>query len=171
MNHIKTLNLLVMLVLCTSTLADELNLEPWEEFYRIVTTEGSIVLWDGSSTYVFHKDGKFGSGPYFQNQAASGRVISGFWNSKGIYGKWSWVNGPYNLQYKKITIHLGTPPKLINDERQSKFQNIYHSENNKLYEAYFFIDTIIEITEEEYLSVKESILSKLSSPTSENYSN
>src|SRR6185436_17231412 len=60
----------------------------------IIQAEGQFLFSDGSSYYLFKKEGTFISEPL----GISGRVITGTWTCPDnrefvIQGRWSWING------------------------------------------------------------------------------
>src|SRR4051794_36756726 len=74
---------------------------------KIIEEEGQFVFHDGSSYYLFRKDGTFKSGP----MGLSGREITGKWRVDDrlfvIEGRWGWINGvsPED-DYRKMVIYL-----------------------------------------------------------------
>src|SRR5690242_4812813 len=98
---------LVLFVLLTTINA---SAQDFPEPSQIIEKEGRFVFIDGSSYYLFKKDGTFSSGPL----GMSGRVITGTWKKQDnlfvIQGQWSWVNGlSQENDYRKMVLYVSTP--------------------------------------------------------------
>src|SRR5689334_2900227 len=82
----------------------------YPEPIKIIQEEGEFVFEDGSSYYLFKKDGTFKSGPL----GLSGREIEGTWKQRDalfvIEGRWGWMNGAsLDNDYKRLTLYISRP--------------------------------------------------------------
>jgi len=108
----------------------------WTDPLNIVKRDGQLKLSDGSSTFIFYKDGKFQSFPVGQ----SGRTLSGKWTYERTgftaVAKAEWLNGLHsNNDYRKIVFRIYPTPS----------EHIGGS-----YQGYFFIDELTKISEEDF---------------------
>jgi hypothetical protein len=97
---------LVSILTLSNSLAAEIP-KPSE----IIHDEGQFVFSDGSSYYLFKKDGTFISEPL----GLTGRVITGTWTCQDdrlfvIQRRWTWINGlsPRD-DYRQMKIVIGLP--------------------------------------------------------------
>jgi hypothetical protein len=111
---------------------------------QIIQTEGKFVFTDGSSYYMFKKDGTFTSEPL----GISGREITGKWEYVHdrefvIRGRWSWMNGlsPRD-DYRQMTIAVFRP---ISSEIVDQLSGVDGTLNVKVYKCYFVIEELIKI--------------------------
>lgn len=108
----------------------------WIDPLNIVKRDGQLTLTDGSSTFIFYKDGKFQSFPIGQ----SGRILSGKWTYERTgftaVAKADWMNGFHaDDDYRKIVFIICAAP----------FEHI-----DGPYRGYFFIDELTKISKEEF---------------------
>jgi hypothetical protein len=90
--------------------ANALSIKGYPEPMKIIQQEGRFIFTDGSSYYLFKKDGTFKSGPL----GLSGREIEGTWKLKDtlfvIEGRWGWINGGSSKDdYRRLTLYISTP--------------------------------------------------------------
>lgn len=103
----------------------------------IIEKEGYLSISDGSSIYIFQKDGSFSLRPL----GMSGRTIEGKWKKGNedersflVEGRWTWINGA----------------SLNNDERIMKLwifplsgeKETVGYDNYSVYKCYFLIDEL-----------------------------
>ena len=107
----------------------------------IVETEGILAFTDGSSYYVFQKDGTFQSRPVGE----SGRTIAGRWKHLEltmfeVTGTWSWVNGISGDEDRRMKMYVAPrgEPQVVDFYAGT-------TRVRRIYPVYFFID---EITKE-----------------------
>jgi len=114
----------------------------WTDPLNIVKRDGQLKLSDGSSTFIFYKDGKFQSFPVGQ----SGRTLSGKWTYERTgftaVAKADWMNGFHsNDDYRKIVfIIYPTPSEHIDGA----------------YQGYFYIDELNRISKEDFSAFSTS---------------
>lgn len=77
--------------------------------------QGQLAISDGSSVYIFSKDGSFRSVPH----GMSGRTIKGTWKKENegfrINGVWSWINGAVSRNDERtMLMNIGS----LSDELQ-----------------------------------------------------
>ena len=111
---------------------------------EIVQSEGQFVFTDGSSYYMFKKDGTFTSGPL----DISGREINGKWELHDerafvIRGQWTWINGlsPRD-DYRQMEIWVYRP---MSAEIVPRLSFVGGGLNVKVYKCYFVIDQLTKI--------------------------
>lgn len=110
---------------------------------QIIREESKFIFTDGSSYYLFNKDGTFKSEPL----GISGRTISGTWkvqdNLFTIEGKWGWVNGlSRNDDYRKMVVFINNP---TSSEILERLSPSFGSLNVKIYKCYFEIEDLQKI--------------------------
>ena len=112
--------------------------------YDIIQAEGQFVFSDGSSYYMFRKDGTFTSGPL----GLSGREINGKWQYVHdreflIRGRWSWMNGlSARDDYREMTIAAFRP---VSAEVVTQLSGVDGTLNLKVYKCYFVIEALTQI--------------------------
>jgi hypothetical protein len=111
---------------------------------EIIKTEGQFVFTDGSSYYMFKKDGTFTSEPL----EISGREITGTWELRDervfvIRGRWMWINGlsPRD-DYRQMRIAIYRPTAV---ETVDWLSHTDATRNVKVYKCYFVIEELIKI--------------------------
>ena len=113
--------------------------------YEIIQAEGQFVFTDGSSYYMFKKDGTFTSEPL----GISGRKIKGKWEYLHdrefvIRGRWTWMNGlSARDDYREMTIAACRP---VSAEIVHRLSDVDATLNMKVYKCYFVIETLTKIT-------------------------
>jgi hypothetical protein len=114
------------------------------EAMTIIQKEGQLVFTDGSSYYLFQKDGIFNSGPV----SASGRTIQGKWTSNGtrfvIEGQWGWLNGLSQVNdFRRLALDVF--PGCTKQAQESS--NFYLPMNPKpvVYKCYFVVNELIAL--------------------------
>jgi hypothetical protein len=110
---------------------------------QIIKDEGKFIFTDGSSYYLFQKDGTFKSEPV----GISGRVITGTWKSQNnlfvIQGKWSWVNGlSQENDFRKMVLYINNP---ASSEIVEKLSFGFGSQKVKIYKCYFLVEELQKI--------------------------
>jgi hypothetical protein len=121
---------------------DESPTKGWTYPLSIVKRDGKLTLSDGSSTFIFYKDGKFQSFPV----GVCGRTLTGKWTyyrtGFTAAAKAGWVNGFHSdNDYQKI-VFIICP---------TSSENIGGS-----YQGYFFIDELTKISEEDFAAFSQS---------------
>ena len=112
----------------------------------IIEEEGQFLFTDGSSYYLFFKDGNFDSGPL----TLSGRTIQGTWKQSGDYqfiieGKWSWLNGLYPANDKRRLVMNVQPPFVYQpDESKNTFIPRHMIKPPRIYKCYFSIEELVK---------------------------
>ena len=130
---------LALLLALSNTLANEFP-KPSE----IIQNEGQFVFTDGSSFYLFKKDGTFTSEPL----GLSGRVISGHWTFQEdrvfvIQGRWSWINGlSANDDYREMKIAVYSP---VSSEIVEQLSVVGATTKAKIYKCYFVVEELHRI--------------------------
>lgn len=112
---------------------------------EIIQTEGQFVFTDGSSYYMFKKDGTFTSEPL----GISGREIKGKWELRRdervfvIRGRWTWINGlsPRD-DYRQMQIAVYRPSSV---ETVNGLSFVDGTVNMKVYKCYFVIEELSKI--------------------------
>jgi hypothetical protein len=105
--------------------------------------QGQLAISDGSSVYVFNKDGSFRSDPI----GMSGRIITGTWkNEKGgfrVNGRWGWINGLSHDDERTMLISIGS----LSDELQEIRVAFNGGKNGKLNirKGYFIIQELEKV--------------------------
>lgn len=114
------------------------------EVYEIIQTEGQFIFTDGSSYYMFKKEGTFSSEPL----GISGREINGRWELRDervfvIRGRWTWINGlsPRD-DYRQMEIRIYRP---MSTDTVSQLSAVDGNLNAKVYKCYFVVDQLIKI--------------------------
>jgi hypothetical protein len=111
---------------------------------EIIQTEGQFVFTDGSSYYMFKKDGTFASEPL----GISGREINGKWELRDervfvIRGRWGWVNGlSARDDYRQMQIAIYRPTSIETIDRLSFVDAIT---NVRVYKCYFVVEELSKI--------------------------
>ena len=113
---------------------------------QIIKDEGKFIFTDGSSYYLFQKDGTFKSEPL----GISGRVITGTWKLQDrqdnlfvIQGKWSWVNGlSQENDFRKMVLYINTP---ASSETVERLSSGFGSLKVKIYKCYFLVEELQKI--------------------------
>ena len=110
---------------------------------EIIQTEGQFIFADGSSSYMFKKDGTFTSEPL----GISGREINGTWELRDervfvIRGRWTWINGlsPRD-DYRQMEILVRRPTAAEIVPQLTLVDGV----NLKVYKCYFVIDRLTKI--------------------------
>jgi hypothetical protein len=109
----------------------------------IVQKEGRFVFSDGSSYYLFRKDGTFKSGPL----GLSGRTIDGTWKFGdpllNIEGNWGWINGISALNDTRKMRLFVHPTKTFKTAPFVRW--ISEKGAIKIYDCYFGIEELVKI--------------------------
>ena len=137
----------ILLALATLLLAHAVSVGRAAEFpeaSEIIQTEGQFIFTDGSSYYMFKKDGTFTSEPL----GISGREINGKWELRDdhvfvIRGRWTWINGlsPRD-DYRQMEIWIYRP---MSAESVPQLSSVDGALNVKVYQCYFVVDQLIKI--------------------------
>lgn len=112
----------------------------------IIEEEGQFLFTDGSSYYLFFKDGNFDSGPL----TLSGRSIQGTWKQSSDYqflieGKWSWLNGAHSPNDKRrLVINIQPPFVYQPDESRNTFIPRHMTKPPRIYKCYFTIEELVK---------------------------
>lgn len=114
----------------------------------IIYKEGTFLTTDGSSYFLFHKDGLFNSGPL----SLSGQEIRGKWTRQGdsqfiVEGEWSWVNGVSVLNDRRRLIMTVHPPCSLEDGSKYPFIPQVGGQRPKIYKCYFTIDKLMKLND------------------------
>ena len=138
----------IVFVLFVLVTAFTVSAQGFPEPSQIIQEEGRFVFIDGSSFYLFKKDGTFKSEPL----GGSGRIITGTWKKQDnlfvIQGLWSWINGlSQENDYRKMVLYMSTPDSSETVKRlSSKFAGPGEIlVNVKVYKCYFLIDELQKI--------------------------
>jgi hypothetical protein len=138
---IRCLSILLMIAATVFAASDTRKLP--RSLNEIVEAEGVFAFSDGSSYYIFRKDGTFGMGPV----GLSGRTISGTWRSLDspvfeIAGTWSWVNGVSERNdRRRMKIYVAP----VRDLQPSDISAGHHPQGvTKIYSVYFFVDELVK---------------------------
>lgn len=115
---------------------------------NIIEEEGQFLFTDGSSYYLFFKDGHFDSGPL----TLSGRSIQGTWKQKDDYqfiieGKWAWMNGGYAPNDKRRLVMNIHPCVYQPDESRNTFIPRHMTKPPRIYKCYFTIEELVKTGE------------------------
>ena len=110
--------------------------------FQIIQDEEKFIFTDGSSYYLFKKDGSFKSEPL----GISGREITGKWKLEDqlfvIQGKWGWINGGSRTDdYRKMTLYVGHPTSSEIAENLL----LEDGKPKKIYKCYFEIEELQKI--------------------------
>jgi hypothetical protein len=111
---------------------------------EIIQTEGQFVFTDGSSYYMFKKDGTFTSEPL----GISGREITGTWELRDermfvVRGRWTWINGlSARDDYRQLEIAIYRPTSV---ETVDWLSHSDATRNVKVYKCYFVVEELIKI--------------------------
>lgn len=108
---------------------------------EIVETEGQFVFTDGSSYYVFKKDGTFKLRPI----GRSGREIDGTWKPADfgfeIDGNWTWINGMTYLDDHRKMVLVVYPYKTFKAVPSLSWA----LGEAKIYDCYFEIEELVKL--------------------------
>ena len=127
---------LLLLLSLSSTGATEFP-KPME----IIQNEGQFVFTDGSSFYLFKKDGSFTSEPL----GLSGRVITGTWTFQEdrlfvIQGRWSWINGlSAEDDYREMKLAIYRP---VSSETVEQLSVVGATTKATIYRCYFVVEEL-----------------------------
>ena len=127
--------------------ANAVSAADYPEPIKIIQQEARFVFTDGSSYYLFKKDGTFKSGPL----GLSGREIEGTWKLKDtlfvIEGHWGWINGGSSRDdYRRLTLYVSTPEAVETTKQLSMADG---SPGLKVYKTYFEIEDLQKIPKPE----------------------
>jgi hypothetical protein len=127
--------------------ANAVSTADYPEPIKIIQQEGRFVFTDGSSYYLFRKDGTFKSGPL----GLSGREIEGTWKLKDalfvIEGHWGWINGGSSKDdYRRLTLYVSTPEAVETIRYPAA---IGSGVGVKVYKSYFEIEELQKIQKPE----------------------
>lgn len=123
--------------------------EEYSKAINIIEEEGQFLFTDGSSYYLFFKDGNFNSGPL----TLSGRSIQGTWKQSGDYqfiieGKWSWLNGVYPANDKRRLVMNIQPPCVYQpEESKNTFIPRHVTKSPRVYKCYFTVEELVKTGE------------------------
>lgn len=126
--------------------ANAVTARDYPEPFKIIQEEGRFIFTDGSSYYLFEKDGAFKSGPL----GMSGREIEGTWKFKErffiIQGRWGWINGesPEN-DYRRLTLYISKPEAVEVVRHLQMVEGL----DVKVYKTYFEIEELQKIPKPE----------------------
>jgi hypothetical protein len=133
---------LVLVFTLSSTL---LQTMPFRSPIQIIQEEGQFLFIDGSSYYLFRRDGSFTSNPL----GIAGRTIVGHWikDSLGgcfiVEGKWGWINGLQPVdRYRRMKIYIGSADTFKQKETNWPVEDPGPA---KIYNCYFEIEELIKI--------------------------
>lgn len=135
---------LVLLGFLTCVYAGEKEANNWREPLDIIQKEGVLCISDGSSFYIFRKDGSFESTPV----GMSGREIKGTWTmDKGnqlvfkVEGLWTWINGisPRD-DFREMTFALY--PLSVQEKEIHHTPWRHPSDIDDVYRGYFIIEEL-----------------------------
>ena len=123
--------------------ASPLMAADFPEPLKIIEEEGQFIFHDGSSYYLFKKDGTFRSGP----MGLSGREIEGKWKVDDrlfvIEGRWDWINGVSPADdYRRMVIYLSKPESV---ETVKRISTVEAGANQKIYKCYFLVEGLEKI--------------------------
>jgi len=105
---------------------------------RVFSGDADVYLSDGSSMYMFQRDGQFTLEPL----GMSGRTIEGQWkyadNFLHITGIWSWANGisPTNDR-REMDIYVGWI-----SSKTDEYNSSFSGKTYKIPQAYFLIERL-----------------------------
>jgi hypothetical protein len=118
---------------------------------EIIQAEGQFVFSDGSSYYLFKKEGTFISEPL----GLSGRVITGTWTCLDnrefvIQGRWSWINGlSARDDYREMRMIIGQAESAETIEQLSPVSSLRRV---KIFKVYFAVEELHRIPKPEVRS-------------------
>jgi hypothetical protein len=123
--------------------ANAVSATDYPEPMKIIQEEGQFVFVDGSSYYLFKKDGMFKSGPL----GMSGREIEGTWKQKDslfiIEGHWGWMNGASSENdYRRLTLYVSRPEAVETAKQPAVTDARWKM---KVYKVYFEIEELQKI--------------------------
>jgi hypothetical protein len=126
----------VLLAVQPLTAAEDTSMPP----LKAIEQFGEILISDGSSYYIFSKDGSFRSGPL----GLSGRAFEGRWTSNGLtftaIAKLGWMNGISSDQdYRRIVFVIYHVQKRQPVTKPTKWSQL------TLFDSYFVIDEMVKI--------------------------
>jgi hypothetical protein len=138
---------LLLAVLLTTSLLAAAN-DPFIPPLRQIEQSGSICVGDGSSYFMFAKDGTFQSGPL----GMSGRTMTGRWTHDDdgrfvVTAKLGWMNGIIPAdQYRRIVFHIYYVTKRTNELK------VPFLSSTEVSDSYFLIEemTIIPKPERDF---------------------
>jgi hypothetical protein len=113
----------------------------------IIQAEGEFLTTDGSSYFLFKKDGSFDSGPL----SMSGREIQGRWKPEGDYqfvieGRWGWMNGLSAVNdRRKLVLNIQPPFSLQAEGSDNPFIPRSGKSAPKIYRCYVTIEELVKL--------------------------
>jgi hypothetical protein len=141
---VKHKNFLASAIVVLTTFIAVTRAAEFPQASEIIQTEGQFVFTDGSSYYMFKRDGTFTSEPL----GISGREINGKWDLRDervfvIRGRWTWINGlsPRD-DYRQMEIWVYRPTSA---EIVPQLSFVDGGLNVKVYKCYFVVDQLAKI--------------------------